>query len=93
MTSAQRRQRLIDAMTPLVGLPQFQDFMETVRELKDVATENAVRPETLKNQRTTLAAAGEVRAYLDILAIYESYKGQAEEREFLLARNRQEQVV
>lgn len=92
MTPSQKRQRLIEAMTPLVGLPQFAEFIDTIRELRDVATENAVRPETLKNQRTTLAAAGEVRAYLDIIAIYEAYKGQAEEREFSIARQREEQA-
>lgn len=81
MTPIQKRQRLTQAMTPLVGLPQFGDFMELIGELRDGAVERAVMPETLKNQRMTLASAGEVRAYLDILSIYQSHRDAAFERE------------
>jgi hypothetical protein len=68
--------RIQAAITPLVGLPQFADFMEIVRDLKDEAVAASVSFETVASERNSLVAKGEVMAWINLLAIYESQKEQ-----------------
>lgn len=82
MTPKQRAEwkahKLLSALEPLLGDTRFTDFLDTVKELKDEAVITAALQGTISNERTTLAALGEIRAYLDILGIAENYKLQIE---------------
>lgn len=82
MTSRQlaeaRQRRLELAMFPLIGDDRFTTFLETVRELKEDAVQFAVSNDSVKSDRATLSALGEIRAYTDILGIAENYKLQLE---------------
>ncbi len=67
------KERLLRAaLTPLAADERFATFMDLVRELKDSAVEFAATHDSVKDSRATLAALGTVRAYLDILSIYEN---------------------
>lgn len=72
-------QRLRQAMFPLVNDPRFRDFMAVVDELRDEAMDFAVSHDSVKDERVCLAALGEVRTYKNLLAIYDSYKEQAQQ--------------
>lgn len=74
----QNREKLVEAMTPLVLLPAFQAFIETLRQSKDGAVQYMVDHTTVSTQRESLAAAGEVRAYLTIIQDYEAKREQLE---------------
>jgi hypothetical protein len=67
-------------MSGLIADPRFKDFMDLVRSLKDAAVELSATHETVSNERTTLAAIGSVRAYLDIIGVYDSALAAAEEQ-------------
>lgn len=74
-TKAQaNRDRLLEAMTPLVLLPSFQAWIETLRQTKDSAVQYMVHHSAVSNERESLAAIGEVRAYLAIIQDYEAQK-------------------
>jgi hypothetical protein len=66
--------RLKDAMASLVASPNFVEFIEALRELKEGAVSYAVQHTTVRDQRETLAAMGEIRAYSDIIGIYEAHR-------------------
>jgi hypothetical protein len=71
---SEKELRLRDAMSSLVSNENFQVFMETIQELKDGAVDYAVGHTTVRDQRESLAALGEVRAYTDILAIFRAHR-------------------
>ena len=66
------------AMLPLVAYPEFEAFMETVHALKDEAVEYSVSYEGVAAERQALVVKGEIRAYLNLLNIYENQKTQLE---------------
>jgi hypothetical protein len=72
------REQLIDAMQPLVLLPSFQKWIETLRQTKDAAVQYMVDHTSVAQQREHLAAVGEVRAYLAIIQDYEAQREQLE---------------
>ena len=69
---------MIDAMAPLVLLPKFQEWIETLRATKDAAVQYLVHTDTVKNERECMAALGEVRAYSTIIEVYEGQREQLE---------------
>lgn len=62
------------AMTPLVMLPAFQSWIETLRQTKDGAVQYMVDHTAIANERESLVARGEVRAYLAIIQDYEAQR-------------------
>lgn len=69
-------ERIEAAMTPLVGIPQFADYIEMLKELKDEAVAYSVDSDTVKSDRESLVVKGEIRAYLNQINIY---RGQIEQ--------------
>ena len=65
--------RLKAAMSSLVQNPNFVEFMGTLTDLREGAIAYAVSHTTVRDQRETLAALGEVRCYDDILDVYRSH--------------------
>jgi hypothetical protein len=63
--------RIQAAMTPLVGIPAFTEFMKLISDLKDEAVGNSVGFETVASERNSLVAKGEVMCYLNIITLYE----------------------
>jgi len=68
--------RIQEAVQPLVGLPQFEEFVELLRDLKDEAVANSVSFETSASERNSLVAKGEILAYLNILGVCDGQKEQ-----------------
>ncbi len=74
MTSKQRadRDRLIrDSMASLVGNTQFRSFIDVLREQREVVIMDACTDSVIANQRSSMAAIGELRAYNSILSVYD----------------------
>lgn len=65
-------------MSPLVGIPQFAEYIAMLGELKDEAVAYSVDSDTVKSDRESLVVKGEIRAYLNQIAIY---KGEVEQLE------------
>jgi len=68
------REKLMAATTPLCLLPEFQNWIETLRQTKDSAVQYMVDHTAISNERESLVARGEVRAYLAIIQDYESQR-------------------
>jgi len=68
------REKMMEAMQPLVLLPSFQAWIETLRQTKDGAVQYMVDHTAVANQREYLSAVGEVRAYLAIIQDYEAQR-------------------
>lgn len=81
------------AMLPLVAYPEFEAFMETVAALKDDAVEYSVSYDGVAAERQALAVKGEIRAYLNLLNIYENQKAQLEHMAAQQAAERQEEIA
>lgn len=64
-----KAQSLQAAMADLIHDPRFQTFCDALKELREQAVAFAVTHDSVKDQRATIAALGEVRAYDDILAV------------------------
>lgn len=60
-------------MSTLLPNPNFHEFIDAIRELREGAVMYAVTHTAVKDQRESLAALGEVRAYTDIIGIVDSY--------------------
>ena len=71
--------KLNAAMTGLLGYPHFAVFADTLRELREGAVAYAVEHTTVKDERESLAALGEIRAYGNILSIVDGAKDRLEE--------------
>jgi hypothetical protein len=66
------------AMEPLLGDDRFTTFLDAVKELKEEAIGRSIMHDSVRSDRATLAAMGEIRAYVDILNIAEDYRLQIE---------------
>jgi pantoate kinase len=74
MTSAQRKARDLryrNAVANLAMNPHFTAFMELLREYREAAIREGLMADTVASERANLAAKGTVRAYTEILDIYE----------------------
>lgn len=87
----EKEQRIRAAMTPLISDQRFQEYMELIRELKDGAVEFAATHDAVKDARATLAALGSVRAYLDIISVYDSAVAAVEDEQRRFAEMHEQQ--
>jgi hypothetical protein len=71
---SEKELRLRDAMRDLVQDPRFQVWMEALRELRESAVGYMIDHTTVKDQRESLAAVGEVRCYDTIWQVYEAHR-------------------
>jgi len=85
------REKLIEAMTPLVLNPAFQAWIETLRQTKDGAVQYMVDHTAISNERESLVARGEVRAYLAIIADFEQQREQLEQQAQFQAQQQAQQ--
>lgn len=85
-------ERIQAAMAPLVAYPEFESFMATVAALKDEAVDYSVSYDGVAAERQALVVKGEIRAYLNLLNIYENQKAQLEHMASQQAAERQEEV-
>ncbi len=67
LTSAEKFGRLRQCMFRLVGNDSFQDFIEEMREMQHSTMIDLCSDAVVKDERMTLAAAGELRAYSQII--------------------------
>jgi hypothetical protein len=84
--------RIKAAMTPLVGIPQFADYITMLGELKDEAVSYSVDSDTVKSERESLVVKGEIRAYLNQINIYKGELEQLEQQIKAEAEQRQQQT-
>lgn len=69
----QREAALRDAMSTLVGHPNFEAFIDEIRQQRDVIMEDLCSDTVVKDERLTLATIGELRTTRNIIAIYDDY--------------------
>lgn len=62
--------RFNNSIVQLSGDPRFAEFIQVVGEQKDRALAEAVANSAIANPHVSAAYLGEVRAYMDIIAIY-----------------------
>jgi len=80
--NTETQETLRGAMSTLLPNPNFRDFIDALRQLREGAIMYAVSHTTVKDQREALAALGEVRAYSDIIDIVDSHEnGKANEEQ------------
>lgn len=75
---SEKELRLRQAMEALLPDPRFHVFVDTIRELKEGAIAYAVQHTTVRDQRESLAALGEVRAYSDIISLADAHMNAVE---------------
>jgi hypothetical protein len=73
--------RIQAAIQPLTGLPQWDDFVEVLRDLKEEAVANSVNFDTVGSERKSLVSKGEVLCYINILGVCDSQKEQFDAEE------------
>jgi hypothetical protein len=79
MTVKQRQERdrqLRVAMAELVRDPRFEHFINHLRDQREAAINDACLDSVVANQRASMAAIGEIRAYSGIIAAYDDFKDQ-----------------
>lgn len=85
MTPKQRQARdakIAGAMAQLIHDTRFSSFIDLIREQREVAIEDLCSDRVVANERMTLAAVGEIRAYRTIIAAHDEFFARAEaERE------------
>jgi hypothetical protein len=65
--------RLRHAMFSLVGNDNFQDFIEELREMQHTTMIDLCSDLVVQNDRLTLASTGELRAYSQIIGLYDDF--------------------
>jgi len=73
LTSAEKFGRLRQAMFRLIGNGAFQDFVEELREMQHSTMIDLCADAVVKDERMTLAATGELRAYSQIIGLYDDF--------------------
>lgn len=91
--AADRQKRLQQAMFPLMGDDRFHAFMDLLEDMKNEAVGYYVDNDSIKCDRLSLAARGEVRAYLNILAVRDSFREQIEQREEMREESQSREAV
>ena len=69
-----RQQIIADAMSQLVPNTNFQQFINVLREQREVVIEDICRDDNIKSERTLMALVGELRALKGVIAVYDEYK-------------------
>lgn len=59
-------------MTPLHGLPEFEDYMKEVASEREAVIADLCSDSVVGNERLTLATIGELRTYTNVLSLYTS---------------------
>lgn len=72
-TSTEKFSRLRHAMFSLVGNDNFQDFIEELREMQHSTMIDLCSDAVVQNDRMTLASTGELRAYSQIIGLYDDF--------------------
>jgi hypothetical protein len=83
MTAAQRKareRRIQGAMAELIRDPRFGAFIDMIRDCKDRAVDDACLDSVMSSQRLSMVAMGEVRAYSDIIRIFDECVNSAEQQ-------------
>lgn len=75
----ERDRRIGDAMKSLVGNQNFDLFMESIREQREIAILDACNDVVVQSQRASMAAIGEIKCYTNILDLYDAAQSQAAE--------------
>lgn len=73
LTTKERSDKLQAAMYRLVGNDAFQEFIDQIRELQRNAMLDLINDAVVKDERLSLAAVGEIRAYEMIAGLYEDF--------------------
>ena len=68
-----RQNKLAPAMLSLLANPAFEELIAEIREMKDAAVRDSVNDAVVGDTGKMLAAAGEIRAYLSILDLYQGF--------------------
>ena len=79
MTHKEKELRLKQAMFSLVGNTNFQSFIEHLRDARENAMLDASSDRVVSDKRLLQTYLGEIRAYGDIIAIYEDFKTSVED--------------
>lgn len=66
-----RDRRIREAMLSLVGNENFRMFIESIRDARETTIRDAYSDTVIANQRMSMAAAGAIRTYSDILDTYD----------------------
>jgi len=69
-----RQQIIADAMSQLVPNTNFQQFINVLREQREVVIEDICRDDNIKSERALMALVGELRALKGVIAVYDEYK-------------------
>ena len=68
-----------DAILPLASDERFRVFIEEIAEQQRMAMLDAINERVVSNERLSMAAVGEIRAYQGILDLYEGFRDHAEQ--------------
>ncbi len=72
-----RQKRINASIIGLVADPRFRDFIETVRESRDMAVMNLVDGAVIQSDRASTACIGEIAAYISFIKAYDEAVAQA----------------
>lgn len=72
-TPKERSDRLQQAMFSLIGNDAFNTFMDELREQQHAAVMDSINDKVVANERLTLTALGEIRAYQGIIGMYDDF--------------------
>jgi hypothetical protein len=72
-SSSEKFSNLRHAMFNLVGNDNFQDFIEELREMQHATMIDLCSDAVVQNDRMTLASTGELRAYSQIIGLYDDF--------------------
>lgn len=73
LTPQERSDRLQRAMFSLIGNDAFNTFMDELREQQHAAVMDSINDKVVANERLTLTALGEIRAYQGIIGMYDDF--------------------
>jgi hypothetical protein len=73
LTAKEKSEKLQASMYRLVGNDAFQEFIDQVRELQRNAILDMINDTVARDERLSLAAIGEIRAYETIAGLYEDF--------------------
>lgn len=59
------------AIAPLLGHPNFENFVQLIRQMREQAIEDACTDSVVADERASMAAIGEIRTYKAILDTYD----------------------
>ena len=88
LTSAEKFGRLRHSMFRLVGNDAFADFIEEMREMQHSTMIDLCSDSVVKDERMTRAATGELRAYSQIIGLYDDFIQQQMEQAEIDAEQR-----